>query len=653
MKSIELLDQLANDIEQRGETPQSLLFTPVEVKDTQTHSAKRNVLLKFKYKDEIGRGTFGVVHRISVNEGSDMMFLKSLGKERGKYPEIPSFKDKVSDPNSFTQNYVPKSHKKISQKLPLEHFDRKTGNNTNENPQGSNNTRTIPYRRENSSDSSILPGISIKQQNSRVSGSDFPLYNIKQEKYSDKYQKMKNLESSFGTNKIPLVIKSLYEDETHHHREISILSEINNPHFVKMFAHRRSNCVNDQIKLVQIIMEYVPYNLKSLLTNGLIEIFERKYKDGNGDHRGNNDYWIGNRLESLKKYKRSSQNATDKNMSENIIGEPSGEIRGRKSHSCQKDQIRCDSFCKRSHHEKNAMNNDEIVQYYGHKDCKNNVNIEDITPSNTLIDRKEQNTNILSDTLPDTQQSDISNISKPLFSSTSDRSLSSSIHHNVPSWSDQQNLRENIAMDLLWQGFSGLKYLHSLGISHRDIKPSNILIDQNGILKFCDMGSAKRMEGPSTTYICSRYYRAPENILGHRQYNIKIDNWSFGCSIIEILIKRVLFKGRSNKHQLEIILSILSVSNRDKTIMKCLHYNKIDSKREKVHPGEDSSVNRNPSENDDLTDHRSIGLRPYLRPFIKKKKIVTVLEKCIRFNCFRRYSSEEMVQIIDEYHKNV
>lgn len=77
----------------------------------------------------------------------------------------------------------------------------------------------------------------------------------------------------------------------------------------------------------------------------------------------------------------------------------------------------------------------------------------------------------------------------------------------------------------IYQLFRSLAYIHSMGICHRDIKPQNLLLDPaSGILKLCDFGSAKILieSEPNVSYICSRYYRAPELIFGATNYTTKI-----------------------------------------------------------------------------------------------------------------------------------
>ena len=77
----------------------------------------------------------------------------------------------------------------------------------------------------------------------------------------------------------------------------------------------------------------------------------------------------------------------------------------------------------------------------------------------------------------------------------------------------------------IYQLFRSLAFIHSMGICHRDIKPQNLLLDPStGVLKLCDFGSAKILveNEPNVSYICSRYYRAPELIFGATNYTTKI-----------------------------------------------------------------------------------------------------------------------------------
>lgn len=87
----------------------------------------------------------------------------------------------------------------------------------------------------------------------------------------------------------------------------------------------------------------------------------------------------------------------------------------------------------------------------------------------------------------------------------------------------------------IYQLFRSLAYIHSQGICHRDIKPQNLLLDPTtGVLKLCDFGSAKILveSEPNVSYICSRYYRAPELIFGATNYTTKIGKWNPVTSLL-------------------------------------------------------------------------------------------------------------------------
>lgn len=61
---------------------------------------------------------------------------------------------------------------------------------------------------------------------------------------------------------------------------------------------------------------------------------------------------------------------------------------------------------------------------------------------------------------------------------------------------------------------------------------------------------------PNISYICSRYYRAPELIFGATDYTAAIDMWSVGCVMAELLLGQPLFPGESGVDQLVEIIKV-------------------------------------------------------------------------------------------------
>jgi p38 MAP kinase len=114
----------------------------------------------------------------------------------------------------------------------------------------------------------------------------------------------------------------------------------------------------------------------------------------------------------------------------------------------------------------------------------------------------------------------------------------------------------------MFQIVHGLKYMHECGIAHRDIKPSNILVDKSGIVKICDFGLSTGMLDPDaalTNCVVTRYFRSPQLLLGSTSYSYDIDMWALGCTFVEILTGQVLFPGRDDEDQLQVIVDCMGV----------------------------------------------------------------------------------------------
>jgi serine/threonine-protein kinase PRP4 len=113
------------------------------------------------------------------------------------------------------------------------------------------------------------------------------------------------------------------------------------------------------------------------------------------------------------------------------------------------------------------------------------------------------------------------------------------------------------------QLLSALRHLQSKGILHADIKPDNILVSSNfESVQIGDFGSAmSRTEQSSipTPYLVSRFYRAPEIILGTAPLTHGIDMWSLAVTIAELFTGSVLFRGRSNNEMLRLFQQVLRV----------------------------------------------------------------------------------------------
>ncbi|XP_075695703.1 cyclin-dependent kinase 11B-like isoform X10 [Rhinoderma darwinii] len=113
---------------------------------------------------------------------------------------------------------------------------------------------------------------------------------------------------------------------------------------------------------------------------------------------------------------------------------------------------------------------------------------------------------------------------------------------------------------LMIQLLRGVRHLHDNWILHRDLKTSNLLLSHAGILKVGDFGLAREYGSPLKPYtpiVVTLWYRAPELLLGAKEYSTAIDLWSVGCIFGELLTQKPLFPGKSEIDQINKIFKDL------------------------------------------------------------------------------------------------
>lgn len=145
-----------------------------------------------------------------------------------------------------------------------------------------------------------------------------------------------------------------------------------------------------------------------------------------------------------------------------------------------------------------------------------------------------------------------------------------------------------------------MEYLHSLNIVHRDLKPRNLLVNGNCMLKVhshqyvtlhhvdtkrafdqvADFGLARIYDDisnnktmvPMTEYVTTRWYRAPEILVGWSKYSAAVDMWAVGTILAELLGRSPIFPGGDSVMQIDLIVQKLGTVSTHYTLIFNLIY---------------------------------------------------------------------------------
>lgn len=194
---------------------------------------------------------------------------------------------------------------------------------------------------------------------------------------------------------------------------------------------------------------------------------------------------------------------------------------------------------------------------------------------------------------------------------------------------------------IIYQVLKAMKYIHSGQVLHRDMKPSNLLLNSECFVKVADFGLARSidaLEDPNqvsmpvlTDYVATRWYRAPEILLGSTKYTKGVDMWSVGCILGELLGGKPVFPGNSTMNQLDRIIEVTGrPSPQD---IEAIQSPFAASMLENLPPSHPRSLRHMfPQASDDALD---------------------LFEKLIRFNPDKRITAEEALkhEYVAQFHK--
>ncbi|KAK3896985.1 kinase-like domain-containing protein [Staphylotrichum tortipilum] len=140
--------------------------------------------------------------------------------------------------------------------------------------------------------------------------------------------------------------------------------------------------------------------------------------------------------------------------------------------------------------------------------------------------------------------------------------LSMNLREVLKKFGNNVGINLNATRAYAYQIFLALAHMRKCNIIHADLKPDNILVnDARNKLKICDLGTAIDRSDAATAatepmpYLVSRFYRAPEIILGV-PFDYAVDMWSIGCTLYELYTGKILFTGENNNQMLKNFMEI-------------------------------------------------------------------------------------------------
>ncbi|KAJ1614918.1 serine/threonine protein kinase KKIALRE [Cryptosporidium canis] len=227
----------------------------------------------------------------------------------------------------------------------------------------------------------------------------------------------------------------------------------------------------------------------------------------------------------------------------------------------------------------------------------------------------------------------------------------------------------------IYQLLSALKKCHSMGIIHRDVKPENILVNDSKNmdleLKLCDFGFARFVNQnksyssqlkdslsnsadnlcaasrPLTSYVSTRWYRAPELLVKSAEYGPGIDIWAVGCIMAELIDGEPLFPGTSDVDQLYLIRNTIGKLDDDNQVILESHKKLYDAYKKHIYngfiSGSNSRYNSEPStSNSVIPPHQIMSIK---ERYGKKVDIIALdfLEKSLTIDPKKRPDCQELI----------